>query len=71
MPSVVKAVSTSGIVMWLHCGASGIRSVSIRPDAEVFQTAEEALAAIAKMPAAFTQAGLKFVVEDEDQARSA
>jgi hypothetical protein len=71
MPYLVKAVSTSGIVTWLHCGASGVRCISIREDAETFQAVEDAESAIARMPPAFEAAGIRFSVVDlDDEVRA-
>jgi hypothetical protein len=66
MPYVVKAISDRGPVTWLRRSARGIRSLSIREHAEIFQTEEEARTAIAQMPAAFTRAGLAFCVEEAE-----
>ena len=67
MSYLVKAVSASGVVTWLtEPDVDGARCVSIRERAESFQTVEDAKSAIAKMPDAFTIAGIEFtVVEDE------
>jgi hypothetical protein len=67
MPYLVEAVSTSGVVTWLtDPGPDGIRCVSIRERAEIFQTADDAKGAIAKMPDAFAVAGLTFSIVDAD-----
>jgi hypothetical protein len=67
MPYIVKAVSASGSVTWLHPPRpSGIRSISIREDAEIFASADEAEAAASKMPAAFARAGIFFSIEEVD-----
>lgn len=73
MPYIVKAISASGSVTWLHrARASGVRSISIREDAEIFPSADEAEAAAAKMPAAFARAGIFFSIEEVDgQERAA
>jgi hypothetical protein len=68
MPYFVKAIATSGAVMWLGPkGAGGHRTVSNRELAEVFPTAEDAKAAIDKMPQAFTASGIKFSVLETDE----
>jgi hypothetical protein len=67
MPYVVKAISDRGPVTWLRCSARGIRSVSIRADAEIIETAEDEKAAIEEMPPAFAKAGLTFLVEEIDE----
>jgi hypothetical protein len=66
MPYVVKAMSMRGPVTWLRRCASGIRSISIRENAEIFPRFDEAEAAIAKMPPAFARAGILFSVEEVD-----
>jgi hypothetical protein len=67
MPYVVKAVSTSGAVMWVTTpGAEGFRSIGPRSKSESFPTKEEAMAAIAKLHQAYTASGVRFsVVEAE------
>jgi hypothetical protein len=68
MPFVVKAVSTSGAVMWLGPkGSGGHRTVSNRALAEVFPMAEDAQAVIDKMPQDFAASGVKFSVVEGDR----
>ncbi|HET6325577.1 MAG TPA: hypothetical protein VFG04_12940 [Planctomycetaceae bacterium] len=73
MPYLIKAVSTSGIVTWLtRPGTEESRSIGSRPRADVLATAEDALAEIARMPAVFKDAGIKFsVVETCEEVRAA
>lgn len=72
MPYVVKAVSTRGPDTWLRLNAHGVRSISIREDAEIFESVEEAQAAMVAMPAVFARAGISFRIEEIDgEARAA
>ncbi len=66
MPYVVKAVSMTGPVTWLRRSANGVRSMSIRQDAEIFESAEEAQAALDAMPAVFVRASISFRIEEID-----
>jgi hypothetical protein len=64
MPYVVKAVTTSGIVIWLTPQGSGdFRSISERLRADVFKTQHEARRAIEEMPKIFADAGIRFSIE--------
>jgi hypothetical protein len=63
MPYVIKAVSTSGVVIWLtRPDSEGFRSIGTRSRADVLSTAEDAAAEIARMPQVFKDAGIKFSV---------
>lgn len=64
MASVVKLTGRTGFVCWLSTpNAKGFRTLAPREHADVFQTIEDAQAAIAKLPRAFEDAGLLFSVE--------
>lgn len=61
---VVKLTSRYGVVCWLsRPGAEGFRTLAVREQAELFRTTTDAHTAIAKMPRAFSDAGLIFSVE--------
>jgi hypothetical protein len=61
---VVKAVSLTGLTMWLSPPRSGDHRVfGPREHAEVFRTRGEAHAVIGKLPLSFEQAGFTFSVE--------
>ena len=63
MAYVVKAVSTSGVVIWLtRPDPEGFRSIGTRSRADVLSTAEDAMAEIARMPQVFKDAGIRFSV---------
>jgi hypothetical protein len=66
MPYVVKADSARGATWLLPPSSHGVRSISIRENADIFPSVEEAEAAIAKMPPAFAAAGIFFSVEEAD-----
>jgi hypothetical protein len=64
MPYVVKAVTTSGYVIWLtRQGDNGFRSISERCLADVFHTRDDAKQAIDKMPGVFADTGIRFRIE--------
>jgi hypothetical protein len=61
---VVKLTGQTGFACWLSApNSKGFRTMTLREDADIFQTAADAHAAIAKMPRAFSDAGLVFSVE--------
>jgi hypothetical protein len=63
MPYVVKAVTTSGIVIWLTPqGTEEVRSIPGRLLADVFETRNDAQRAIQEMPRIFADAGIKFSI---------
>jgi hypothetical protein len=63
MAYLIKAISTSGAVMWVTTpGAEGFRSIGPRTKSESFPTKEDALVAIAKMHQAYTASGVRFSV---------
>jgi hypothetical protein len=67
MPYVVKTIFTNGTAAWLHTpDPGGIRSASIRENAEIFPSLSDAGKAIAKMPVSFTNASPVFYIEDSD-----
>jgi hypothetical protein len=67
MPYVVKAVTTSGIAIWLTPQAAGQpRSISERLQADVFETRGDARRAIKAMPRVFADTGIRFTVEPTD-----
>lgn len=67
MPYVVKAVTTSGIVIWLTPQASGeSRSISGRLRADVFETRDDARRAVKAMPRVFADTGIRFTIEPTD-----
>jgi hypothetical protein len=67
MPFVVKAMGKTGAICYLSdANEAGFRTLATREMAGVFQTAEDAHAAIAKLPRAFEDAGLIFYVERAD-----
>jgi hypothetical protein len=64
MQFVIKLTGSTGAVCWLSAlGEKGIRSLTIRKNADIFQTIEDAHVAISKMPAAVAGGGLVFSVE--------
>jgi hypothetical protein len=64
---IVKAVSTTGLEMWIAVPrAGGHRVFGPREKADVFKTRSEAHSAIGKMPLAFEHAGFTFTVEAAD-----
>ena len=61
---VVKLTGRTNFACWLSApNSEGFRSLGLRENAEIFQTLAEAHTAIAKMPRAFSDAGLVFSVE--------
>jgi hypothetical protein len=61
---VVNLAGQNGFSCWLSApNSEGFRTVSLREDAEIFQTVAEAHAAISRMPRAFSDASLVFSVE--------
>jgi len=65
MPFVVRATGRTGTISWLSAANSeGIRTLTTREHADVFQTVADAHAAIAKLPQAFEDAGMIFSVRD-------
>jgi|HubBroStandDraft_6_1064221.scaffolds.fasta_scaffold09190_10 hypothetical protein len=67
MAYVVKAITTSGYVIWLtRQGDNGFRSISERCLADVFETQNDARRAIDKMPSVFASTGIRFRIEPTD-----
>jgi hypothetical protein len=67
MAYVVKAITTSGYVIWLtRQEDNGSRSISERCLADVFETPNDARRAIDKMPRVFADTGIRFRIEPTD-----
>ena len=67
MPFVTKLTRPIGNACWLSDpNANGFRVIVIRERAAVFETAEDAQAAIESMPAEIVTSGLVFSVETAD-----
>jgi len=65
---VIKASCEAGIETWVTpAGVDSLRSLAPRNRADVFASAEDAMAAIAGMPAAFRGSGIEFSVERIDR----
>jgi hypothetical protein len=68
MRCLVKAVSQSDIVTWLRPpGQRRFRALTNLEMAEIFPGQEEARVAIATMPKAFAQYGIRFSIVETDR----
>jgi hypothetical protein len=64
---VVKAVSATGLQMWISVPrAGGHRVFGPRENADLFKTRAEAHSTIGKLPAAFEHAGFTFTIEETE-----
>jgi hypothetical protein len=63
MPYLVKAVTTSGIAIWLTPRTGDFRSISERLHADLFETRHDAQRAIEEMPRVFAATGIRFSIE--------
>jgi hypothetical protein len=60
---IVKAVTRTGVVMWITQSRYGGHSFGSRQNAQVFATKAEARAAIDSLPSTFRSAGFTFKIE--------
>jgi len=65
MGFIIKPIDGERVSYIGNASRAGFRSLVDRAEAGVFETAEEACMAIACLPDAFTEAGLRFSVEFE------
>jgi hypothetical protein len=67
MPFVVKITGRGGTVAWLGApNSDGRRTLAARKSADIFQTSDDASAAIKDLSPDFDKAGWTFSVESAD-----